>query len=531
MANITACSMESAKENVQSLTSTVSNAAVDAKDDFVEWYSNLDFSKFKDGWEYSLEFMSAQYSAVISSEYMANVESALSTLKADMNSVVGSVRGTAQEAGFLAEKWASDTFNLNAAANGSNYYAEVVGSNEFGSVDVTTSYGENASLKYYQDASGSASAQAKTILEAYKEYCASTSKENVPTLAEYMNERGYDPETQDALMTSIYEGQTRIIPSDQLAEATAYLQGRIDKLSTIEGAVAQGRTKAYQETLEHLRDRLSAPDGTESIPLTREEAQAIAELSKDGEFKPEDFGVTVSDVLSPKYVVKQAIGTGLEVAVINTVITVGPDVYSILKEAAETGQIDEDALKAVGVEGAIAGSEGFVEGSVSSVITTLCKAGTFGTTLKEVNPSVVATLTFLVIEAAIHGYELSQGTITAEEYGNMMVDRIMISLLALPTSAILVAVLPSVKLVTMAGCFAGAMLACIGYMAAKEAIIDIVDGGGFEALIPVEAKTTFSVAIDTISSINVVDCISSFGDSMVTVMNDGYIKVQSLIID
>ena len=527
--NLVGCSLESAKETANSVANTAGEVASSAKESVVNWYSSLDFTKFEEGWNYSVEFMGAQYSAVMSSEYVSSVEAALTTLKTDMNSAAGSARGTAQEAGFLAEKWASDTFNLNAVANGSDYRAEVVGSNEFGSVDVTTNYGENASLKYYQNANGSASAQAKTLLEAYKEYCSNTTKEEPPTLAEYMNERGYDPQTQEALLTSVYEGQTRIIPTDQLAEATEYLQGRIDKLSTIEGSVAEGRTQSYQETLEHLRDRLSAPDGTESTPLTREDAQAIAELSKDGGFKPEDFGITVSSVISPKYVVKQAVGTGLEVATINTILTAGPDLYSILKEAAETGNLDENALKEVGVEGAIAGSEGFVEGSVSRVITTLCQAGVLGEALKDANPSIVATLTVIAIEAAIHGYELSQGKITAEEYGNMMVDRLMVGMLALPTSTLLLAILPATKIAMMAGCMAGGMLACVGYMVAKEAVMDIVDGGGFEAIIPVEATNTMSVARNTIESLNIEENISTFKDSVISTANDGYIKVSSLI--
>ena len=484
--NIVGCSMESAKETVTSAANTAQDAAITAKDSVVNWYSNLDFSKFEEGWNYSVEFMGAQYAAVMSSEYVANVEAALSSLEADINSAAGSARGTAQEAGFLAEKWASDTFNLNAVANGSDYRAEVVGSNEFGSVDVATNYGENASLKYYQTANGSASAQAKTLLEAYREYCSNTTKEEPPTLAEYMNERGYDPETQDALLSSVYEGQTRIIPSDQLSEATAYIQGRIDRLSTIEGDVAGARTQSYQETLDRLRDRLSAPDGTESTPLTHEDAQAIAELSKEGNFKPEDFGLTVSSIISPKYVVKQAIGTGIEIAALNTVFTVGPYVYSILKEAAQTGNLDENALKESGIEGAIAASEGFVEGSVSRVVTTLCQSGVLGEALKDASPSIVATMTILMIEASIHGYELSQGKITAEEYGNMMVDRLMISLLALPTSALFLAALPATHIAMLAGCMAGGMIACVGYTVAKNAVMDIVDGGGFEAIVPVD---------------------------------------------
>ena len=513
------CSLDSAKE-------TVTTTAENAKDAVVDWYSNLDFSKFEEGWNYSVEFLGSQYSAVMSSEYVASVETAITTLKTDMNAAAGSARGTAQEAGFLAEKWATDTFNINATANGSSYSAETVGSTELGSVDVTTNYGENASLKYYQDGAGSASAQAKSIMKAYYEY--SNSSSNPMSLKEYLDKNGYEPGLEhDELYASIYEGQTRIIPTDQMAEATKYLNGKINKLSAIDGDTTSAQTKAYQETLANLKDRLSAPDGTESKPLTYEELQAIAEVSKDGEFKPEDFGISLSTVISPKYVVKQAVGTGLQVGTINAVLTAGPDFYSILKEAAETGNLDEEALQEQGIEGAIAGSEGFVEGSVCRVVTTMCQSGTFGAALKDANPSVVATLTVLVIEASIHGYELSQGKITAEEYGNMMVDRAMVMFLALPTSALLLAVLPASHFAMMAGCMAGGMIAAVGYTVAKEAVMDIVDGGGFEAVIPAQVTDAASVASDKIASLNIKDQASDLSDTVISTASDGYIKVTS----
>lgn len=514
------CSLKDARK-------TVEKTAGKAKDTVANWYASLDFSKFQEGWDYSVEFLGAQYSAAMSTEYVANVQSAITTLKTDMNAAAGSARGTAQEAGFLAEEWATDTFNINAQASGSSYSAETVGSTDLGSVDVTTTYGENASLKYYQDANGSASAQAKSILKAYYEY--RNSSNNPMGLKEYLDKNGYEPGLEhDELYASIYEGQTRIIPSDQMPEATKYLQGKIDKLSAVEGDTISAQTKAYQETLANLKDRLSAPDGTESKPLTYEELQAIAEVSKDGEFKPEDFGIELSTVISPKYVVKQAIGTGLEVGTINAVLTAGPDIYSIFREAAENGDLDETALKEEGFEAFVAGSEGFIEGSVCQAVTTMCQTGTFGSALKDANPSVVATLTVLVIEAAIHGYELSQGSITAEEYGNIMVDRAMVMFLALPTTALFLAILPASHLAMMAGCMAGGLAASIGYLVAKDAVMDIVDGGGFEAVIPVQTVETASIAKDKISSLKINEQASTFKDSIISTASDGYIKITSL---
>ena len=305
---LTACGLvDTAKHAANSAASGISSA----KDSVINWYENIDLTKFRDGWDAAVDYMGSAYSAAMSSAYVEHVGEAINSFKTSMNSAYGSARGVAQEAGFAAEKWVAGTFNINAAANESQYHADVVGSTELGSVDVATNYGEDASLKFYSSASGTASAQAKTLIEAYREYFTraqtNTSKPPMP-LKEYLDFNGYDAETQDALLASIYDGQTRIIPAEQLSEAVAYLEGRIDKLSAIEGDVASARTKSYQETLSNLRDRLHAPDGTESKPITNEEIQAIAELSQKGEFKPEDFHISLSTVIDPRYIMKQAMG-------------------------------------------------------------------------------------------------------------------------------------------------------------------------------------------------------------------------------
>ena len=504
---------------------TPRNVVDNTKSKVVSWFSNLNIDRFQDGCEYALEYMNIQTSAFMTSEYMGKIETAITSLKESMNAASGSARSVAQEAGFAAEKWTAGTFNINSAANNSPYTADVLSSNELGSVDVTTNYGENASLKYYQTARDSANAQSKAVLKAYKEYA---SKSNDPkSLEEYLDSNNIDTKTKEALYKSVYEGQTRIIPEDHLAEATQYLQGKIDRLTIVEGEATSLQVETYKETLENLRDRLQAPDGTQSMPLTNEEAQAIAELSQKGQFKPEDFGVTLSKVVDPKLIMKQAMGAGLGVGLLKTVFEVGPDLYSILVEAAKTGNISEIRLKEIGVNGTVAMTEGFVEGSVCSTIVSLCKSGALGAVLKEASPSVVATLTFLVIEAAISGYELAQGKITKEEYGDLMFDRVMISLLLLPTPALVAAVLPASKIALLAGCLAGGMLVCTGYGVAKEAIMDFVDGGGIEAIVPKGLTESVSVARNNVKQFNITEMTSSFGNFIITKLSDGCIKIKS----
>jgi|GEM_PF-2200585 len=509
--------MKSVGETAKSYASAAGDAIISAKDSVVDWFSNIDFSRFKDGWDKAKSFVGTRYTAVVSSEYISNVSAEIANLKTDINMSMGSLRTKASEAGFVAEKWVTDTFNIDAAAKGSNNRAYRLDSNGLGSVDVETTYEENASLKYYQTAQGSANAQATKIVKSYYEYC--RGKESPMTLREYLDTQGFDCSELEALYKSLYEGQTRIIPSDQIAEAKAYLQGKADSVLT--------DSQVYKETLDHLKDRLESPDGVKSRPLSYEEAQAITELAIAGEFSPEQFNIKLSNVLSPKYVLKQAIGTGLTMATLGTVLSIGPDLFSVIVEAIKTNGIDEKKLEKIGIGAAISGAEGFVEGSMSHIMTTLCQGGVFGEALTQASPTIVATMTIVAIECVINAYSLAIGDMTIDEYGNNMAENVCISLLAIPTTALLLAALPSLKLVMLAGGIAGSMIACVGYTIAKEIVLDIVDGGGFEAFLPPEVADALSVAKSTISSINIVDSLSAVGDTILSTAEDGFIWIKS----
>jgi len=344
-----------------------------------------------------------------------------------------------------------------------------------------------------------------------------------------MDSKGYDFESQNELLP-LYDGQTRIIPTDQLPEARAYLEGRITKLSKIPGPQAEQLTATYQQTLDGLRDRLTAPDGVSSKPATYEEMQAIAELSQDGSFKPEDFGLTVSQVIPPKYIVKEVVGTGLEVGLLKAVFTIGPDVYSIISEAVKSGKLDQEEVKDTGIAGAIAMSEGFVEGSVSRIVIAACEEGLLGEALKSASPNVVGAIVFLTIEAAITGYSLAKGEITAADYGNLMADRIVITALAIPASAAILSILPGTKLFMLAGCLAGGMVACGGYTLAKDAVLEFVDGGGFEAIVPVGIANNLQIVSEKVSSLNLADQLSNLKNYAVSTANSGYITIKNVFV-
>lgn len=349
MMQMTACGFaDKAKNTASNVVDTVKEKATEVKDKVVDWYEQVDLSKVEEGWNHAVDFLSSTYASAMGSQYVQEVGNVINMMKTHINEAMGSARTVASEAGFAAEKWVADTFSIDAVAGGSAYRADVVGSNGLASVDVSTNYGENASLKYYKTANGSASAQAKNIIEKYNEYA--NGVDSPMSLEQYLDNRGFNKNDLDALYASIYEGQTRIIPSDQLAAAKDYLNGKINKSDDIL------KNKAYVETLDNLKDRLVAPDGTSSKPMTYDEMQAVAELAQNGDFKPEDFGITTSQIITPKYLIKQSVISGLTAASLNMAFSIGPDVFSIIKEAALGNGIDDEKLKEVGIDGVLSGS-------------------------------------------------------------------------------------------------------------------------------------------------------------------------------
>ena len=488
-----------------------------------KWKAKIDKKEFKKGWDKAVEFTTSDFAARQGSKYISNVANAIETFRLDVNMAKGSARGVAQEAGYVAEKWHANTFNIDSAVKGRSSKASTPDSNKFATPDIITNYGQKASLKYYKTASQSASQQAKTVIEKYNEYAASAEKPM--GFNEYLDKQGYDQATQDELLASIYKGQTRIIPKNQYKDAVGYLTGRINKLSKLEGDVPAARAKSYQETMDSLSDRLKDPKGTQSRPATYEELQAVAEMAEKGDFKPEDFGFTLSQIITPKYVVKQAVNTGGKTAAIKVAIDLGPDIYAAVVKGIKTGEIDKKELRKLGIDGIESGAEGFLEGSVSCAILTACKAGQFGPTLTNASPDVVGALTVIAIDSIRYGYALSKGDITPMQFGDLMAEDIIVSSGALAAGAGLSMLFGGSVIVCMAGCLAGGMLASMGYSTGKQAVLEVRDAGGFAAVVPVDSVKGTLLNKKAIASLKMRNVSANVKGMSISTLKNGRIKI------
>lgn len=382
---------------------------------------------FQEGYEYFGKNAGATIGAfdggdfgVARAAYVDTVNNEISLLEKSINDFAGKLTPYKLIKGDIAEFFQAGTFNVNAAVNESAHRVAVDRSHDFGSVDVTSNFGENYGLKYYGSGQESARAQAVSVFQRFKEYQATGSKDSVE---KYLADRNYS-DVEAVLNDPIYSGQIRVIPYDQLTEANAWLE----RMIKTEGVRRPEQVKRYQETLDLLRDRIADNQGNESIPLSKADAEKLAVIAKEGKFEADDFGISAPDVLSFELVMKESLKAGMSAAVISLVLRVGPEIFKTIDYLIKNGEIEEGQFKKLGFAAVTGGSEGFIRGSVAAAITACCKSGLLGEVLKDINPGIVGAVTVIAMNTLKNAYLVAHGKKTRTEMSNELIkDMFVIS--------------------------------------------------------------------------------------------------------
>jgi hypothetical protein len=395
--------------------------------------------------------------------YVDSVDQEISALEESINAFFGDHTPAKQLKGDIAEFWHAGTFNVNAATNESGNRAIVDRSNEFGSVDVSSNFGKDFGLKYYANAEESAKHQAISVFQRFKMY---QSKGGKDSLEKFLTDRHYTAE--DVLNDPVYQGQVRVIPKDQLEEATTWLK----RMIATESARRPDQVKRYQDTLDLLSDCLADNDGSESIPLSREDAEKLAVLAKEGKFKAEDFDISAPELLNLELLVKESLKAGISAAVISLVLKVGPEVLRSIDYLIKNGEIDEDQFRRIGFAAITGSSEGFIRGSVAAAITACCKSGLWGETFKELNPGIVGTIVAVTMNTVKNAYQVAIGKKTRTELSNELIQDLFVSSAALAGGYAGQAVLHQLPVVGyLIGSFVGSVAGSFVYSTGYKAVI------------------------------------------------------------
>lgn len=405
-------------------------------------------SSFREGYNYIADNGSAYIAAMQGEDvgaYIDTVEEEIQKLVKDINAFEGTGKTIDFLKGDVAEFWHADTFNIDAALHKSTTRMEVPRSTELGSVDVQLKGGEaQFSLKYYKTGEASANAQAQSVLQGtHGRYGSST-----------------EP---------LYADQIRVIPSDQIADAEAYLRRKISEESLKRPEQAQ----RYQETLEMLQDRVSDGRGNESVPLTEEQSRMLAGMAREG--KASDDMLDMDEVKAE--MLRQSITdickAGLTAATIAVVLKTAPEVYAAINQLIRNGELDEGQFTSIGTTAAEGGTEGFIRGTVSASIMAYLKTEGI-----EIAPAIVGVATVIAVDTIKNAYKVACGEKTRRELSNELIKELYVSTCALIAGGVTQGIIQIPVFGYMLGSFIGSSIGSFTYeFGYKTAISFCVDTG------------------------------------------------------
>ena len=397
---------------------------------------------FEKGYEFLAKGSSGIVGSLQGKEYIANINREIDKLEASINQFKGNMRSVGALKGNVAEHWHSGTFNINAAIKGSGNRTFVDESNKFASVDVSTNFGDSYGLKYYKDGIESAKMQAQV-----------------------------DKSTNQ----TIYGGQIRLIPKDQMEEAIKWLERKIAE----ESVKRPEQVQRYQETLNLLTDKIRSSDGIESIPLSKNESELYAELGKEGAFNARKVGVSTEELVKFKDILNNSMKAGVTAATISVVLKTAPEIYKAIDYLVQNGHVDKEQFKKIGFAAITGAGEGCFRGAIAAVITGACEAGHLGTHLKGTNPVVIGALTVVVMNVVKQSYLVATKKIEIGELVDSFVRDVFMTSGSFMTSSLFKLFIPIPVFSLLLGSFVGSVLGDFVYNATYKTYISFCIDTGF----------------------------------------------------
>lgn len=241
----------------------------------------------------------------------------------------------------------------------------------------------------------------------------------------------------------------------------------------------KANAQRYSETKSKLSEVVENKKGIKSKSFSREESKQIARDAKEGKLNLEDYGISVDQMIKAKHILASSLKAGMSAAMIAAVLKAGPLLVSCIEELVATGEIDLDRLQDSGTDLATNSGAAFVTGSISSAIVEAMQSGLLGESVKDFNPSIVASATVVAVNAIRNGVKVARGEMGNREFADAVVRDTFISAVALAGGAVGQAALPMVPMVGyLLGSFVGSAVGGITYNAGQSLLMSFaVDRG------------------------------------------------------
>lgn len=439
---------------------------------------------FQDGYKAGCSTIGSVVASNDAHEYIETIQQEIDNLTNNLNAFNGFHTDANKLKGDVGEFWHSGTYNIRAAVEKTKLRTTVDRSHDFGSPDITRNDGVKYGLKYYSTGEESAAAQAKSFFERYREYIAKSGRNDL-TFDEYLNEKKISPDTV-LQHDPIYSGQVRIIPADQYEAAVDFLKRRIAKESVTRPELAA----KYQDVLDNLATKIQSEHGVASYELTKEGAEQLAKLAKEGKVDLESYGISLEELIDFKHILKEGLQAATTAAIISFVLETAPEVYRCIDKLIREGELDENDLKNVGLNALKGGAKGFVRGFVSASLVTACRAGKFGVALKQVNPSLIAGLTVVLMGTLTDSFAVASGDMPASVMADNLIKNIIVTSSGVGMGILMQTYMAFIPGAYLLGNFVGSAVANFVYTTTEDAILSycIVSGSTFFGLVEQDYK-------------------------------------------
>ena len=377
------------------------------------------------------------------------------------------------------------------------------------SLDDETNESMDVTARYYAVPEKKEILQAQEIVKEYADYFQSSS--NPDSFTEYYERKGYSTEIGELLPSK--DGLPKIIDDDDLEEASKFIKG---------GKLLFGVPKATKEILKKLKERFQGKEETEEV--SNEELLAISELVEKGDFKAEDFGVPSTKVVTPKYILKQALTHVDRDTMIRFALEVGPKIANIVQEYIKDKNIDPATLKELATDVLF---QQVLKGAITAVIEEAVKSGLLGDKFKDLSDEQIAELTVVMFKVIMHLFEFFTSNIGKLEFAKLVLCDV-IPMIA--NNFGLTADDGTIQLISAvysAGNYVASLLYEMkngGTEQSKNVKLKVVDADGIEVIIPSEISKDDQEIEGYYSGINLEETKAHENGTVITDIGDSYVQ-------
>lgn len=360
--------------------------------DFMNRIMVADLSGHRAHSDYSVNKLQNQKIHINNQRFKA-INDEIDKLAKSINEHIYRELGEEQLKGYLAEVFIAGTFNIDAIKKGSSHRAYTLQDNGYGSVDISTNFGKNYSVKY------------SNFADRAEQYQAILNKETrLPK----------------------YKGQELLIAPEQVEEAKlwAIKRANINRASRPEIAASHEYARA------HLVGVISDGKGVSSKELSAKEAVAIAKEAKEGKFKPENHGIKKKAYLPEVQInyLQQALKAGFTSATITAIMELVPELYKAIDYLIKQGEIDKKQLKESSREVLSKSGDAFLRGAILYGVQMAIEKGLFGAVVTGMDSTIVAITVTLVLDTLKNSILVASGEMSALMMGEQFIDTLIISL-------------------------------------------------------------------------------------------------------